>query len=60
MEKQTLKKIITIFILVIAVISAITLVSIQMNKPNGTTLSEREELLRENRNCKRSKGAYGI
>ena len=53
MEKQTLKKIITIFILVIAVISAITLVSIQMNKPNGTTLSEREELLREYRNCKR-------
>ena len=53
MEKQTLKKIITIFILVIAVISAITLVSIQMNKPKGTTLSEREELLRENRDCKR-------
>lgn len=52
MKTKKLKKVITVFVGIVVVL-AIALVAIQMGKPNGATLLEREELLREHRDCKR-------
>lgn len=53
MEKKALKKVISVFAVGVIAILAIAVIAIQMSKPNGTTLAEREELLREARDCKK-------
>lgn len=53
MEKKALKKVISVFAVGVIAILAIAIIVIQMGKPKGTTLAEREELLRETRDCKK-------
>lgn len=52
MEKKSLKKVMLIAVICVVALSVISVVVMQMSKPNGNTLEEREELLRENRDCK--------
>ena len=51
MENKKLKRVL-LFVISIVAILAMALVAIEISKPNGTSISEREELLRENSDCK--------
>ena len=52
MENKRLKRVL-LFVIGIVAILAMALVAIEISKPNGTSISEREKLLRENSACKR-------